>query len=291
MRFTLTLFLFICLSVFSVSAQDLIVTLERDSIKCRITKIKQDHIFFTYMSGTKPVNTLLSMKRISYYETDFYEEDIDIPNVKSYLKRPSFTFDLNGGYSYRIAKIDQSADAFTRDYYKGLKSGLNYGAGLTWYFDEMIGGGIKYSSSYFHNLVSNVTVTFNNGTVKYGEVSDDINIIFVGPSIMSRYFMGNNDNCMTMGASFGYMSYRDNGIVVDPINITGSTVGIGIDLGYNFSVGPATSLGLRFSYLSGFLLEVEIEEAGVTRTMKFEEGSLESLARIDLGIVVTYSFL
>jgi hypothetical protein len=293
MRFTLAiLFLFFFLmSISSVTAQDLIITLEGDSINCRITKIKQNHIFFTYISDSKPVNTLLSMQKISYYEPDFYEESIELADVKSYLKRPSLIFDINGGYSYRIARIDPSVDAFTRDYFEGLKSGLFYGADLTYYFSETLGAGIKFSSSLYNNSVSNVTVTFNNGIIKYGEVSDDIMITFIGPTIITRYYPGNNDNCMTMGASFGYMTYIDDGLVVDPIRITGNTLGMGLDFGYDFSIGPSTSIGLRLSFLSGVLPEVEIEEDGETRIMRFEEGSYESLQHLDFGIVLTYSIL
>lgn len=291
MRFSLSILLFLLISSLSVTAQDLIVTLEGDSINCRITKIKQNHIFFTYLADSKPVNTLLSMEKVSYYEPDFYEESIQLADVKSYLKRPSLILDINGGYSYRVARIDPSADAFTRDYYEGLKSGLNYGAGLTYYFSETLGAGIKYSSSLYTNSVSNVTVTFNNGMIKYGEVSDDITITFIGPSILTRYYPGNNDDCMTMGASFGYMSYNDDGLVVDPIRITGNTLGMGLDFGYDFSIGPSASLGLRLSFLSGVLREVEIQEDGETRVMRFEEGSYESLQHLDFGIVLTYSFL
>ena len=36
---------------FYVSAQDLIVTIEEDSINCKITQIRKDYVYFTVLSG------------------------------------------------------------------------------------------------------------------------------------------------------------------------------------------------------------------------------------------------
>lgn len=285
-----SLFFLFFLSTFAVYAQDLVVTLDGDSLNCKITKIRQDHIFFTYVVDSKPVNTLIPMQKVSYYETDYYQEKIELPNVRNYLKHPSLTFSLNGGYTYRLARIDPSTDAFTKDYYKGLKSGYNYGADLTYYFYESLGAGIKFTSAGFYNKVSDVIVTFNNGTVKYGDVSDHIVINFIGPSVTTRYFPNDNENCMTMGGAIGYMTYRDNSIVVDPVKITGNTFGVAMDFGYDFEIGPTTNLGLKFSYITGFLFKVNIEEAGTTRVMELDDGTFESLGRFDIGVILRYSF-
>ncbi len=51
------IFIFALLAVIanSIVAQDLIITSEGDSINCKITKVKNDFVYFTFKHNDRPV--------------------------------------------------------------------------------------------------------------------------------------------------------------------------------------------------------------------------------------------
>lgn len=267
-------------------AQDLIVTLEGDSINCKISQIVDNRIFFSYLESGKSVKSMLSMQDVTYYETNFYASQIKQESHFTRYGHSALDLMLTGGYTYRTASIDPDMDQFMKDYIKGIKSGFVLGADLVFYFTDEYGGGIKYNTAFYSNRVDNVIITYTNGTVRNGTVSDNISITFIGPAFHSRKFTGLSENCFTLGMALGIMSYKNNSIVIDPMTITSQTVGIGIDAGYEFQLGSATSLGIRLSYITGTLTELKIEDNTGSSTLKLKPGEYESLTRIDAQAVL-----
>ena len=50
--------------------------------------------------------------------------------------------------------------------------------------------------------------TFGDGSVEQG-VSDEINIAFIGPSMLARVLSKNNKNAFIAGISVGYIGYTN----------------------------------------------------------------------------------
>src|SRR5690242_4723048 len=61
---------------------------------------------------------------------------------------PKLRFSLQGGYSYRLAKVSDNVQPDFRSYVQKLKSGYHLGADGSFFINRTIGFGIKYS--YFH---------------------------------------------------------------------------------------------------------------------------------------------
>ena len=59
---------------------------------------------------------------------------------------PSWRFSAQGGYAYRVGRVDNSQDAVLVNHIKKLKHGVTYGADATWFFMESLGVGLKYNS-------------------------------------------------------------------------------------------------------------------------------------------------
>jgi hypothetical protein len=259
-------FLVIC-----VNAQDLIVTAEGDSLNCKITSLKPGFICFTHVHKGQVRNTLLPFNQVKYYQNDYYETS-EVSIAKNTLANDytHFRLAINGGWSYRIAKIAEDLPAEFTQYVNELKSGYHYGLDATYYWSETMGIGFKY---YNYRSKNEMNIA----------IKDDISINFIGASIGSRIFGAGNRSCMIMNVAIGYMGYLDNSVAYRDLKITGSTVGIGYDFGYDFGIAKNVDIGIQFSAFLGSIQKFKVDYGYYIETIKLEEGSYESLFRIDLS--------
>ena len=145
----------------AIHAQDLIVTKENDSLNCKITKIKTDNIYFTFMHKDEIRSTLLPINQVKFHQYNFYKTSV-VPadKVIDTQKYNHFRIAVNGGWSYRVAKIAGNNDPEIQKYQKDLKSGYNLGIDATYFISEPIGIGFKYNNFKSKNEIDNI-VMFN----------------------------------------------------------------------------------------------------------------------------------
>jgi hypothetical protein len=268
----------------TIYSQDLIVTVDGDSINCKITKLKADNVYFTFKHKDEIRNTLLPMTNVKAYQFDYFETS-EVPEGKivGYKNYQHLRFALNGGYSYHLAKVSEAVQSDLRNYVTDLKSGYNYGGDLTYYFSEQFGAGIKF---YQFNSSNSMDIYLEdiNGDRRYGKMSDDLSISFIGPAFSIRQLNENNRNAFLMGMSIGYMDYSDNKIVIDKYKMNGNTVGMSLDLGYDIGLSENLSLGFQVSLITGTLFQYEWYDGVTTKTIELEKGEYESLNRIDFSV-------
>lgn len=202
-------------------------------------------------------------------------------NVTSTL--PSWRISVQGGYAYRLGKIDKSQDEVLVEHAKKLKSGFCYGADATWYFMNSLGAGIKYSNVSVANS-EDVTITYEDGNIEYGEIADDVNIWFLGPMVSYRSVSENLRHTLVMNIGIGYMGYKDESVVIDPFTIKGNTLGYVYELGYDYSISEKMSLGATLSYVSGNLMSYQTNYDGSWEKVKLDSDSYESLVHLGLSI-------
>lgn len=283
-RIYLLLFV-ILISINYSSAQDLIVTNSGDSIRCKISSIKYERIFFILTDGDQQTSSFLPVNDISYYSVDYYGE------IKPTAKRPSVSRNVNldisanAAFSYRIAPVE-GGNALEEDYYRGLKKGFNYGADLIFYFNDVYGIGLKYSASNYKNELKDISITYQNGVVRYGDISDNISVSYIGPGLFTRRLTKNMKGYWVMGMTIGYIRYFDDCKVIDPMTVSGETIGLGFDVSYDHQIYPGVSLGGKVSYITGNLTEVKIDDGTSVSVIKLQAGQYESLSRIDAGLVL-----
>ena len=141
MKNTIALFFLITIAN-SIYSQDLIVTNDGDSINCKITKVKDDNIYFTFMHKDEVRSTLLPISGVTSHQYNFYQtSEVPIEKVVGHKNYPQFRLALNGGYSYITVKLAESIPQDFKQYSKELKSGYHLGGDLTFYFSEMLGVG------------------------------------------------------------------------------------------------------------------------------------------------------
>lgn len=196
---------------------------------------------------------------------------------------PSWRFSAQGGYAYRVGRVDNSQDAVLLNHIKKLKHGVTYGADATWFFMESLGVGLKYNSLNVGNS-EQVTVTYDDGTQKSGLLEDRINIWFFGPMASYRVLSRNMRSAFFMNVGLGYMEYKDRTVLIDPFIIKGGTIGSLYEFGYDVGLTDKISLGAMLSFVSGTLTGYQTNQGGSWNTVDLESDSYESLNHINLSI-------
>lgn len=269
----------------TLHSQDLIVTAKGDSINCNISKIKADNIYFTFKYEDEFRSTLLPISNIEYHQIDYFQEgEVPVEKMVGYQHYPHFRIAMNSGYSYRTAKVPENMPADIMDYYKALKSGFHFGGELTYYFTEPLGFGIKYYTFHSANSMDGVYFEDTEGNGRLGTLSDDIIISFIGPTFSTRLLNHNKRNALVMNLSLGYLGYSNSMTVADDYKVTGKTVGLVYDIGYDIGISENVSMGFQISAISGMLYEYTMNDNGTARTIELEEGEYEGLGRIDFSV-------
>jgi len=286
-------FITACCAVFTIplQAQDLIVTKEGDSINCKITKVKSDNIYFTFKHKEEIRNTLLPVSEIVYYQMKYYST-AEVPNDKIAGNEiyPHLRIAVTGGWSYRTARLSPEISSDFRNYANKLKSGLHYDLGLSYFFSEMLGFGLKYDEFLTSNEIGNVYLTHPEGGTEYGSMSDNIRTKFIGPSFCTRLFNSTKKNCLLIEIGIGYVDYRNSCSAVSySAIIKGSTAGTYMSIGYDIGISDNFALGFQFSASSGILSQVTIKEGASTTTKKLDKGEYEDLSRINLSVGLRFN--
>jgi hypothetical protein len=269
----------------SVHAQDLIVTQEGDSINCKITKVKTDNIYFTFKHKDEIRSTLLRTADVKTHQVDFFPtSDVPIEKIIGIQNNyQQFRIAVNGGYSYRTGKINDNTPSDFRDYAKKLKSGYHLGADVAYYFTEPLGVGLKAYVSKASNSVDNIYIQDIYGNTSYGKMSDDITITFIGPTFSTRLINAYKSNAAMFNFSLGYMGYLNDNVVVKNYKITGSTIGLALDAGYDIGLTDNLSLGFQISIITGVMTQYDINDGSTVQHFKMKD-NYESLNRIDLSV-------
>ena len=269
----------------SIFSQDLIVTKQGDSINCKITKVKTDNIYFTFKHKDEIRSTLLPLSSIETHHFDYFQTgEVTKGQVVGYENYQHFRFALNGGFSYRTARVSEAIPSDFRDYTGKLKSGYHFGGDLTYYFTETLGFGFKYYLFKSSNSMDNIYLEDIDGNRIYGKMSDDLTISFIGPTFSTRLLNHNKKNAFLSNVSLGYMGYSNDKVLIDKYKLNGSTLGLSLDISYDIGLSDNLSLGFQISYLKGTLLKYKLNHGSTTETIDLDEGEYESLNRIDFSV-------
>jgi hypothetical protein len=272
----------------SIKSQDLIVTQEDDSLNCKITKVKSDNIYFTFIHQDEIRSTLLPVSQVKSHQFDFFQTS-EVPKNKviGFENYQKFRLALIGGFSYQTAKVSENIPEAFRDYVKELKSGYHFGGDISYYFMETMGFGAKYCMFKSSNS-EDIYLQDMLGNRTYGKMSDDVSLVYIGPSFSTRLLNHDKSNAFFTNLSLGYMAYSNDKVMIDNYTMTGNTLGFAIDIGYDIGLSEKLSLGFQLSMISGSLFKFEWDDGNTIKTIELEEGQYESLNRIDFSIGLVY---
>jgi hypothetical protein len=285
-------FVIISVMIFSISiqAQDLIVTNEGDSLNCKISKIKGDNMYFTFKYKDEIRSTLLPLVQVKFHQYNYYQiSEVPADNVVGNEIYPHIRVAINGGWSYRVAKLADNIPSDFKQYMKGLKSGYHYGLDLSYFFSEQLGFGLKYYNYKSKDEINNVYVTPPGGPTQYGKMSDNISINFIGPIFSTRLLNADKKNSFLFNLGIGYMGYKDKAVLISDYTLKGNTLGLCWDIGYDIGLSENFAIGFQFSYMIGTLTQYKFSDGVNTETIKLVNDNYESLSRIDLSIGLRFN--
>lgn len=192
---------------------------------------------------------------------------------------------VQGGYAWRLGKIDDSQGHAMSDHLKGLRHGYTYGADLTWFFLQNFGVGVKGNVFHSGNSSENITMSLDNGKQVTGRMEDNVNIWFIGPMASWRCASRNLRHIMLMNLGVGYLGYRDKAVFVEPFKMKGGTTGLLYEIGYDYSLSDRIAIGVMLSSLTGALRKYNtMTPDGNRQVVKLEKGSYENLSHINLSV-------
>jgi len=198
-----------------------------------------------------------------------------------------FKIIVHTGYSYRTAKVDEDLTPLIKDYIKGIKSGFHVGADIIYFYSENRGVGLKYSLSKASNRLSDLTLTYEDGSSVYGNLEDNISLSYIGTSYVSQLVFGANNNVFSYGIGLGYLGFNNEGEDVGTIfQRQGATLGTnftaGLEVPFTTNFGLYVKAGMIFGLLN-------------KSTITYIDGSnsiderKESLNRIDISLGLVYN--
>ena len=197
---------------------------------------------------------------------------------------PSFRVAVQGGYGYRIGKVPETGQAIVDQHNQKLKWGFTYGADATWYFSDSFGLGVKYND--LHSKAEEaVTLTYSDGSPsKSGMYRDVVDTRFMGLMASSRLVLGDGRWVWMMSYGVGYLSYVDNGRVIEAMSIKGGTLGACLETGIDFRLMNNLYLGASVNAIGGQLSSYQFTENGRTETIKLDKDEYESLYHLTASV-------
>ncbi len=158
------------------------------------------------------------------------------------------------------------------------------GADLTYFLNEPIGAGLKFGLFKSSNSLSNIYRDNADGSRSYGSMSDDVSVFFIGPAFTTRIMAHDKRNAFLMNMALGYIGYSNDKVIIDKYKMTGNTIGLVFDLGYDFGLSENLSLGVQVSMITGTLTKYDWTDGFTTESVELDNDEYESLSRIDLSV-------
>ena len=202
--------------------------------------------------------------------------------AQEYVEAPKWRIAVQGGYGRRIGKYQTTGNEVIDTHNKRLFGGLDYGVDIMHYFSDSFGLGLKYNNMH---TASSDAVMLEDGTS--GMYSEAMDISFVGPMVSSRKVGASGNGIFMLNYGLGYLYYNDAGrIVNNTVDITGGTLGVDLELGYDYRLMNNLFIGATLGAISGTLSKYTVTTNGHPETRTLDKDQRESLfhAYLTLGL-------
>ncbi len=245
----LFLALFFSMPLFS---QDLIVTIENDSIACKINEIVHENIYFSYSENNKLKRSILPLNMVKSYHYKYYSN-----TIKSEKDFSGYRIAIQGGYGFILGKADASQGQWLVDVEKKLNRGFNVAAAISYYFTPNLGIGIN--GSFF---TSNASVSLMDSLKNSFTFNEKVKFYYIAPHFASTIPVYKGS--VIMNASVGFIYYHNK--ILSPIftEIKKPNIGAAVDIGYDFNLSENFALGIMGSvFFSSFKINEINTDNGV----------------------------
>jgi len=281
-------------------SQDKIITVNNDTINCKISKISRNTIFFELTTGSVKSTGELPLRSVLNYTVSAQTPSAEL-KVSYTNPFQRFRFGINCGPGYLLASSKEAEDYMTsqgmasdkaRSYYRNLRWGLNANSDLTFLITPYLGAGIKYR---FFNTANSVEGFFDpqDGVhLIYTTYQEEIYVNFIGAMLYSEQFMGSGKSYkLNSTGSFGLATYRNEaGYLNGYYLLTGKNFVTDVSVGFEYFINSWVSAGADLSAFFGSIRKMKITDGSTTTTVDLDKDNYENLIRLDLSIGVRLYF-
>jgi len=181
------LVLFFLFFSFPMMAQDLLVTTKRDTLNCKMGKLKNDHYPITFVIDDEEISGLIHKDSVLFFKKDVFR-GLEDNRLRPWYPLVEIGFDAGGAYQFGKFRID---DDLTDKSDLAARTGFFWGTDLTFYISKRIGYGIKYD---YRSLLG--------GDIRYQ---------YLGPMVSVRFLERKQSNHLFFSLSCGaaWMSQKN----------------------------------------------------------------------------------
>lgn len=200
---------------------------------------------------------------------------------------------MMGGYaglSFLTAKLDPSIPSFFKSHIRKLQSGYSFGGFFRYYHAKPWGFGLKYAQFNSENTIENVYATDSTGNVYTGKIKEDLSIRFFAASVGVLFTSNSEKFKFTSNIYLGYMTYNNDAIFFEPVNIKSSTVAVSWDAGISYVLDTDMDISLTLERVGGVLTHMEYETETEKTYVDLPEEEWSDISRVDVSFNVVYKF-
>lgn len=279
-------------------AQDRIITLQNDTINCKISKISSSNISFKIKNGSVLTNGKIERDKVLSY---FSENAGNIDNTNFLATNPGgrWRLGLSGGLNYLTGSSSKAEMALVqrgiskqdaKSYYSSLKLGQSGGADLHYMISKTYGAGLIYKFYSTNGMVESFFDPQDGVNLIFGKMDEKIYVNYAGLSFYSEQFLKANPRLkLSSYYSAGMAFYRNEAIVVNtPFLLTGKAFATNLDIGMEYFVFPKISAGINLSYFLSSLKKLTLNNGNSTTTQELDKENYENISRIDLSVGIRF---
>lgn len=282
-----------------VSGQDRIITLNNDTIECKINRVTRTDIHFDVntrgvkTSGTMPLAGILSYS----VNPSASQERKAKPSMNGSFPRLRLSLSGGGGYLFSSSeKAEESmiewglSEESAEAYYKNLRTGIYASGDIAWMVTPVLGAGLRYK--YFDTSASleGFFDPQDGFYLYYSTYSEHIYVNYAGASVVYSEPLGVREKLrVSCALSAGLALYRNEAeLFQGNFLITGNSFGMDGAIGLEYHVNPGVAIGAELSAFFAQLRKFEMTDGSTTETVELEVDNIENLSRLELSLGIRF---
>ena len=209
---------------------------------------------------------------------------------------PKWRFSFSGGMGYSFVKGNSSNSNYLnadkiKKYEDDARWTTQVNSDVHYFFKPEWGLGVKQLFNKASAKGNDFIEDIGDGRhYAIGDVSENVFINYVGPSVAAHHKFGTDKRFMLYTAvSIGYAHYRDE---IKYINynslITGNTVASTYEFGIEYFLTPNISIGANLGALWANFYSIKLSDGSQTETYKLDSDTRLNASNVNLSLGIRY---
>jgi len=264
-----------------LSAQDLIITVQNDTIHCKIQDTDDRFVYYITPRTKRHEYELISRREVRELMYDAESADPRVEKHKAPDPNAYEKVQIWGGLGLsRLISINSDIPEDFKDYDNRLRFGVYFQGGANFFVRENLGFGLIYEQSNYSNSVN----VINTNTLATGVLSDNIRVQYLGANVAVRLELSDMSSFIQVNGGIGNTRYENNATVIHPLKIVGSGAGGHLDATYHLSMGLGIYILLSVGIKGIAVQNLELEFGDGFTPEEIDAYTAEYLRNPSLGV-------